>query len=691
MRGIDAGAGLRAAFQAHLRTDAGRRSVEQLVAAAPRVDTLDALWRDLLHDAGAQPLAALDTLARTLRDQADVLPSVLQPLQELADADPAVAAALRTLPLPPEAIEYAVAREGLERVYRTERWLPRFDGATLARHAQRLGEGERKLLERNARTLAAAVRQRFRDHVQKSALPASQLDADGKVFKKSYNAGRRELEHEFGKTMRYKAIRELASGDTGRVVRDMKPIWLMSPLSVSDTLPLAADLFDVVIFDEASQIPVEEAVPALYRAPQIIVVGDEMQLPPTSFFSSGRDAEEDTVSVAGDDAESGEEGERIAVVLDADSLLNQGARNLPATLLAWHYRSRYESLIGFSNAAFYAGNLYTIPDRSLPAPERGEIVVQSRSPTDESVKAQVDALLSRAISFHRVADAVYENRINDGEARHIAQLVRELLQRETGRSLGIVAFSEAQQGEIEDELNALGAVDADFAARLEAEYVREEDDQFCGLFIKNLENVQGDERDVIIPINQRGGEKRLNVIFSRAKHHMAVVSTIRHEAITNDHNEGAAALKNFLRYAECLSRGDEDTARRVLEGMNPLARGQVARHARTDEVTAQIAQALRARGHAVDEQVGQSRFRCDLAVRASGQGHYALGLLVDGAAQDGTRHNVLERYVSRPRILDAFGWQVMQVLAKDWLHAPEAVLDQVEQALGKKAGVSAGR
>jgi len=93
----------------------------------------------------------------------------------------------------------------------------------------------------------------------------------------------------------------------------------------------------------------------------------------------------------------------------------------------------------------------------------------------------------------------------------------------------------------------------------------------------------------------------------------------------------------------------------------------------------------------VDEQVGQSRFRCDLAVRASGQGHYALGLLVDGAAQEGTRHNVLERYVSRPRILDAFGWQVMQVLAKDWLHAPEAVLDQVEQALGKKAGVSAGR
>jgi DNA polymerase III delta prime subunit len=717
MRNVDDSTGLRSAFQEHLRTDAtgvAGKTVEKLAAAGTRTDTLDALWRDLLDDPGTQPLNALEALARTLRDQADALPSVLVPLQELAEADPAVAAALRTLALPPEAIEFAVAREGLERVYRAERWLPRFDGAVLARHAQRLGDAERQLLERNARTLAAAVRQRFRDHVQKSALPASQLDAEGKLFKKSYNAGRRELEHEFGKTMRYKAIRELASGDTGRVVRDMKPIWLMSPLSVSDTLPLAADLFDVVIFDEASQIPVEEAVPALYRAPQIIVVGDEMQLPPTSFFSSSRDAEDDTISVQDDESEEAGEsegGDRIAIVLDADSLLNQGARNLPATLLAWHYRSRYESLIGFSNAAFYAGNLYTIPDRSLPAPERGDILVQSRSPSDESVKAHADALLSRAISFHRVTDAVYENRVNDGEARHIAQLVRELLQRETGRSLGIVAFSEAQQGEIEDELNALGATDPDFAARLEAEYVREEDDQFCGLFIKNLENVQGDERDIIIlsicygpnpegrmlmnfgPINQRGGEKRLNVIFSRAKHHMAVVSTIRHEAITNDHNEGAAALKNFLRYAECLSRGDAETARRVLEGMNPLTRGagQVARHARVDDVTAQIAQALRARGHAVDEQVGQSRFRCDLAVRAQGtqgpqgpQGsaHYALGILVDTATHYENR-NVLERYVSRPRILDAFGWQVMQVLAKDWLHAPEAVLERIEQALGK--------
>ena len=157
--------------------------------------------------------------------------------------------------------------------------------------------------------------------------------------------------------------------------------------------------------------------------------------------------------------------------------------------------------------------------------------------------------------------------------------------RETKLSLGIVAFSEAQQSEIESALGRLAEEDAEFAARLEAEYTREENDQFCGLIVKNLENIQGDERDVIIlsicygpdangrmlmnfgPINQRGGEKRLNVIFSRARHHMAIVTSIRHHAITNDYNDGANSLKNFLHYAEAVSLGDQATARRVLENL----------------------------------------------------------------------------------------------------------------------------
>ncbi|WP_317203611.1 DUF4011 domain-containing protein [Janthinobacterium sp.] len=679
-----------AQFQHHLlASDAARGCVERLAALGPDCAALAALLEALLPESLELPLDALGALVRELREQADSLPELLPLLRELGEADPLLACALRSLALTPQALEYAIAHAALEGVYRRESWLPRFDGAALARHVGRLGADEQALLGHNASLLRAAVRRRFRANVQRSTLAASQLDAEGKLFKKAYAAGRRELEHEFGKSMRYKAIRELASADSGRVLRDMKPIWLMSPLSVSDTLPLTADLFDVVIFDEASQIPMEEAVPALYRAPQVIIVGDEMQLPPTSFFASSRGADED----GGED-----EDERLAVTLDADSLLNQGARNLPATLLAWHYRSRYESLIGFSNATFYAGKLYTIPDRSLPAAGLGEILVRGGAGAAADAPAHTDALLQRAISFHHLHEAVYAERRNEAEAAHIAQLLRELLARDTGLSIGIVAFSEAQQSEIEAALEALAATDSEFAARLDAEYLREENGQFCGLIVKNLENIQGDERDVIIlsicygrnaegrmlmnfgPINQRGGEKRLNVIFSRARHHMAVVSSIRHAAITNDYNEGAAALKQFLRYAECCSRGERETAQAVLENLNPLAREALGDDGARDEVALQLGAALRERGHVVDSKVGQSRFRCDLGIRAADGGQYALGIMIDTAAHYANR-DIFERYVSRPRILRAFGWRTLQVIASDWFHDRAALLERIERAM----------
>jgi hypothetical protein len=676
--------------------EARQRSLAQLAATEREALALAEVLGELLIDAQAHTVQALTGQVLALGQAADALPALLPLLQELAEADPGVAQRLRSTPWPPDALEAAIARAALERVVRSEPGMARFDADALARHTQRLAESERELMHLNAQSVRAAVHRRFADQVRRSSMPAGQLDAAGKQFKKTYSAGRRELEHEFGKTMRYKSIRELAGGDSGRVVRDMKPIWLMSPLSVSDSLPLEADLFDVVIFDEASQIPVEEAVPALVRAPQVIVVGDEMQLPPTSFFASAREDGDDEA------VEAEEDGERIAVMLDADSLLNQGARNLPATLLAWHYRSRSESLIGYSNAAFYAGLLHTVPERRLPAPGLGEIHVTGAEGV-AGVATQADALLARPISVHLVAGAVYAQRRNEAEARHIAGLVRELLARETGQSLGIVAFSQAQQAEIESALDALAAQDPVFAARLEAESQREHEDQFVGLFVKNLENVQGDERDIVIlsicygpgpdgrmlmnfgPINQRGGEKRLNVIFSRARQHMAVVTSIPHEAITNEHNDGAAALKHFLRYAEHLSRGDTEAAQRVLGSLNPLARRSLAHEtAARDVVRAQLAQALRERGHAVDERVGQSRFRCDLAIRAAGGRHYALGILLDTSG-DNDGADVFERHVSRPRILAGFGWRCVQVLGRDWVDDPGRVVEWVERALGAGA------
>jgi predicted DNA-binding WGR domain protein len=679
-----------------MKTADARAAVEELNNMAESLAVLEPLLNELLVNPGPQTLDALGELIRDLRENSDSLTELLPLLRELIEAEPAVARALRTLPLRCAAIEHAVALENLERVHARERWLSRFDAATLVRHATRVARADQELLALNAHNMRAAVRRRFRENSQRALLAASQLDTSGKLFKKTYSAGRRELEHEFGKTMRFKSIRELASANSGQVVRDMKPVWLMSPLSVSDTLPLAPDLFDVVIFDEASQIPVEEAVPALYRAPQVIVVGDEMQLPPTDFFSASGGDDEDTLELE-------DEGERFSITLDADSLLHQGARNLPATLLAWHYRSRYECLIGYSNAAFYGGNLYTIPDRSIPGASLTDIAVPPGEMSEQIASANADALLARAVSFHSTAGSPYINRRNPGEADYIARLVRALLRRETGRSIGIVAFSEAQQTQIESALNDLGKSDAEFAARLDAEMTREEDDQFCGLFVKNLENVQGDERDIIIlsicygpgpdgrmlmnfgPINQRGGEKRLNVIFSRARHHMAVVSSIRHDSITNDNNTGAAALKHFLRYADHLSGGRVRAAHQVLQGLNALSRSALSGDENPDAVVEQISAALRARGHVVDQQVGQSRFRCDLAVREASQERYSLGILID-TANHYLGRDVFERYVSRPRILQTFGWNVERVLSCDWLHDPEGVLRRLERALKRAPG-----
>ena len=150
--------------------------------------------------------------------------------------------------------------------------------------------------------------------------------------------------------MRFRSIRDLASKESGKVIQDLKPVWLMSPLSVSDTLPLNPEYFDVVIFDEARQITLEEGIPPLFRGKQTIIVGDEMQMPPSNFFGSVSPDEDD--DLVDDDNES--------MRIDADSLLTQGARKLQDVMLGWHYRSKYESLISFSNAAFYNRNLFLL-------------------------------------------------------------------------------------------------------------------------------------------------------------------------------------------------------------------------------------------------------------------------------------------------------------------------------------------
>ncbi|WP_153558378.1 AAA domain-containing protein [Roseimaritima sediminicola] len=681
--------------------------LQRLAELAPAADVV----RDSLQAVCDCPMdRALETLQRTLAtalEEKETLSAALRCVHLLQGVPRRLCELLTQWPLAPAELESAIADQSLRQRLQEDRGLQRFAAATRQRHVRQLGKRYEGWLTSNARHVVECVKQRFLEHVRIATTPAQKLQPEQKVFKKQYARGRRTLEHEFGKSMRYKPIRELITGDSGQVVRDLKPVWLMSPLSVSDTLPLPGqaddgpgdspagagsgeeDLLDVVIFDEASQITLEEAVPALFRARQAIVVGDQMQLPPTSFFATKRDDDE------ADEALIEEDGQIIQYDLNSNSFLNHAATNLPSNMLGWHYRSRSESLISFSNWVFYDGRLLTVPEERLPRAGRPALEADAA----EEARRHAGAVFDRSISFHWMRRGVYEKRRNRAEAEYIAELVREILSRDTGVSLGVIAFSEAQQSEIENALQRLAQSDETFAARLEAELEREVDNQFVGLLVKNLENIQGDERDVILlsvcygpdpqgkmrmnfgPINQSGGEKRLNVAFSRAKQHMVVVSSIHGDRITNDYNDGANCLKNYLRYAAAVSVGDVAAARRVLENVS-LGATPPQRTLKMPEVLAdQLTEAITERGFVVDRDVGQSHFRCDLAVRSEGDTAYRLGILIDGHRYYQQR-DIVERDLLRPQLLEAFGWRLTHVLAKDWYEDSAAVMNRIEGLLG---------
>jgi len=662
---------------------AGARAVEALADVAPRLAPLRAALAALWPEPLSGPLADLRAALDATRAALDRFSTFFPLLAELEKAPPETARLLRLRDWNLDQLEAASASATLEELYRADPSLARFTGAARARQLDRLADLTKRWREANAAVVLERVRRAFRQRVGESQRGPFEPSPE----QQAYAHGRKELEHEFGKTMRHKSIRDLWSGNAGLVLRDLKPVWLMSPLSVSDALPLDPKAFDVLILDEASQVPVEEALPALFRAPQAIVVGDEMQLPPTSFFQA-RPGEDEELLLE-------EEGTTVPYELSATSLLNQAQKSLRSTMLGWHYRSRSEALISFSNAAFYGGRLLTVPEEERLDAALGAI--DAGGPGSGGPNAE--ALLRRSVSFHRLDRAVYRERRNPDEAEYVAHLVRALLAVPSRPTLAVVAFSEAQQGEIERALERLARADGEFRERLDAEWEREEEGQFAGLLVKNLENIQGDERDIVIlsvcygrgpdgrmrmnfgPINQAGGEKRLNVAFSRSKRHMAVVTSIGGEAITNSWNDGANALRNYLRYAAAISAGDPKGARQVLRELQ-LAQGIRAEEPARDAVLDEVARALEERGWRVDRNVGQSHFRCDLAPYREGDRAYRAGILVDTDAHY-ARGEILERDLARPRLLRDFGWRIFPLLTKDWWHDRDAVLARLESALSE--------
>lgn len=435
---------------------------------------------------------------------------------------------------------------------------------------------------------------------------------------------------------------------TGDAIQVIKPVFMMSPLSVAQFLEPGAVEFDILVIDEASQIEPIDALGAVARCKQLVVVGDDRQLPPTRFFSRMTTESE----TSEDDDES-----FVAGASDVESILSLCmARGMPQMMLRWHYRSRHQSLIAVSNQQFYKNELFIVPSPFTSASGAG-------------------------LRFHYVPNGIFDSggtRVNREEAKVIAAKIIEHAKNNPHQSLGVAAFSLQQKIAIQDELELLRRKHLD----VEPYFNNHPNEPF---FIKNLENVQGDERDVIFisvayarnasgylpmkfgPVSMEGGERRLNVLISRAKLRCEVFSSIKAEDIDLDRGKGkgVAALKVFLGYAETGRLST--TSREDREMESPFE----------EEVKA----ALEAKGLTVHPQIGIAGFFIDLAILDQEKtGRYLLGIECDGASYHSSR-SARDRDRLRQAVLEDHGWILHRVWSTDWFRQPEREVGKILSAL----------
>jgi len=450
------------------------------------------------------------------------------------------------------------------------------------------------------------------------------------------------VQAEIRKKRRHMPLRRLLNS-AGEVIQAIKPCFMMSPISVAQYLEPGGLKFDVVIFDEASQVEPADAYGAIARGQQLILVGDENQLPPTSFFSKAV-------------VDRGPATDEEVAASDLESVLSLGIVRLPHRCrLRWHYRSRHESLISFSNTEFYEGDL-----RIFPSPHTGCEVM--------------------GLAFVHVPDGVYmrgQGQHNPIEAAAVARAVIEHARASPDLSLGVGAFSVAQQGAIEDEIERQRREQDD--RQVEAFFAGHADEPF---FVKNLETIQGDERDVILlsvgygpdqqrkltmnfgPLNREGGWRRLNVLVTRSRRRCVCFSSITSDDIDTNRTSapGVVALKRYLYAAE---------------------HGQLIERAAEDEGPGLVAfqkdlrEALEAAGWKIRPFVGVGSFAIDLAViDPDHTERYLVGIECDGEAYRSV-FTARDRDRLRTQVLEALGWHITRVWSTDWFNRREQTLAEL--------------
>lgn len=459
------------------------------------------------------------------------------------------------------------------------------------------------------------------------------------------------LLHELGKQRKIMPVRKLFDSIPILLPR-LKPCMMMSPLSVSQFIQSENYMFDMVIFDEASQVKTENAIGAISRGKQVIIAGDVHQLPPTNFFAT---------SVFGSDEYEEDEDDSEAY----ESILDESNTVMPQLTLKWHYRSRNEELIAFSNSKIYNNSLITFPSPS------------------ENVS-------SEGVEYIYVENGLYQRsgkRNNPVEAKKVVDIIFEQITKYPERSLGVITFSEAQQRCVEAELIARRLANPMYE-QFFAEGKKE------AFFIKNLENVQGDERDTIVfsigygksnpleelrmhfgPLNQSGGYRRLNVAITRAKYAIKLVGSILPSdmRITDSTPRGVKLLRDYIEFAQ--------------QGAVTL-RNQISR---TDSVDTNspfenaVYDFLVNNGFKVKTQVGCSGYRIDMAVvHPELEGRYVLGIECDGASYHSSR-TARERDRLRQNVLENMGWKLYRIWSTDWIKDPitegKHLLEAVQKAI----------
>ncbi|MEX0931267.1 MAG: AAA domain-containing protein [Candidatus Paceibacterota bacterium] len=470
----------------------------------------------------------------------------------------------------------------------------------------------------------------------------------------------KKLRHEANKKMRHLPIRTLVQRYASHI-QLMKPCWMVSPLALSSYLEYGAVNFDVVIFDEASQMKIENALGAIARAKQVVVIGDEHQLPPTSFFGVSLDGDED------EDEEVNEETGFESILQKSISLLNGSE-----AYLKYHYRSSSEDLIAFSNYHIYQNRLIAFPN---PQNSRGIEFKFVNGVYDGSIITHKD---------NGEKERHVGTRTNIIEAEEVAKLCIEHVQNTPNKTIGVIAFSKSQEEAIRTALEEKLSKEHPHLT----EYLDETSEKKDSFFIKNLESVQGDERDVIVlsicygpdktgkvfnrfgPLTSAAGYRRLNVAVTRAKDKLVCVTSMRFSDMSPSiGTRGAVLLQKYLEYAE---KGSQ-----VLEGN--LIAGDTSNAEHDSDFEACVEKALTDIGYIVKRQVGVSGFKIDLAiVNPKNKIDYVLGIECDGAAYHSSKSARI-RDRMRQDILEARGWNIYRIWSQHWYMHKQDVLNDIVQ------------